>query len=87
LLKNTVFISYLLKTFLIKPVFLIFFIVIIPAFILTFIPAFILTTILTFVLTFITLIVLASALTKLTLLSAPKITAALLPATCILIKP
>jgi hypothetical protein len=68
-----------LKTLTIKSVLLIFLVVVIPAFT----P----TVILTFALTFTTLMVLAPALAELTLLPTPKITAALLLATCISTKP
>jgi hypothetical protein len=101
--KAFTFTLNLLKTFTIEPVLLIFFIVVIPASILTFIPAFapiyiptsaltpttpmVSVAILTFALTFITPIVLALALTELTLLSIPKIAAALSPVAYIPTKP
>jgi hypothetical protein len=71
LLKDLIFILNLLKTFIIKPAFLISFVVAIP----TSAP------------TFITPIVSAPAIAELILPSTPKIAAALLPPTYILTKP
>jgi hypothetical protein len=79
LLEDLTFISNLLKTLTIEPVLPISFVVAILAFILT--------VILTFALTFTIPVVLASASAELTLLSIPKITAALSPATYIPTKP
>jgi hypothetical protein len=101
--EDLTFTLKLSKTFTIKPVLLIFSAVVIPASASTSIPAFALTYILTsaptftipmisvaiftFTPTFTTLIVSALAPAELTLLSTPKITAALSPATCIPTEP
>jgi hypothetical protein len=93
--ENITFTSYLLKTLIVKPVLLISFAVVIPAFVLISIPtsalisisAFAPTAILTFALTFIILMVFIPALAELTSLLTPKIAAALSPATCIPTEP
>jgi hypothetical protein len=75
--KNTIFTLNLLKTLIIKPglVSLIFFVVVIPAFVLI--------CLYTFTPTFTTLMLSALASAELTLSPTPKITAALSLATCV----
>jgi hypothetical protein len=87
LLKDLTFILSLLKTFIIKPAFLISFTITIPFSVLILIILINSAAILTFMLTFITLIISVLALAELTLLFTLKIAVALSLTTYILTEP